>query len=213
MRLRPKPWAEKEFTENPCFIQSPKNLQGRWQGLFANQNPIYLEIGCGKGRFIVETALANPNTNFLAMEKQEQIICMALRRARNTGPPPNLRLFCASAENLAELFAPNELSRIYINFCDPWRARGKWRKRRLTHRGFLATYEDIMQTPQVHFKTDDKNLFTFSLQEFEACDWQLTNHTTDLANSQFKNNIMTEYEERFATEGKPICRLEAQKTK
>jgi tRNA (guanine-N7-)-methyltransferase len=212
MRLRHKPWADKEFAENPLFVQNSLEHKGKWQALFAAEQPIHLEIGCGKGRFTVENALANPNVNFLAMEKQERILCMALRQGRDAGLPPNLRFFCDDAEYLPEMFAPGELSRIYINFCDPWRARGKWRKRRLTHRNFLATYENLMGSGQIHFKTDDKVLFNFSLEEFRDCGWHLENVTYDLHDSGWQGNIMTEYEEKFAGEGMKICRLEAYKT-
>jgi tRNA (guanine-N7-)-methyltransferase len=212
MRLRTKPWADKEFAENPMYIQNPRQLQQRWQGLFGNENPIHLEIGCGKGKFIVENALRHPNINFLAMEKFEKIICMALRHAGQRAAVPNLYLFCDDARDITEIFSPGELSRIYINFCDPWRARGKWRKRRLTHRGFLAKYESIM-TPakEIHFKTDNVTLFNFSLAEFEETGWQLRNVTYDLHGSGCPDNIMTEYEEKFAAQSLRICRLEAGK--
>jgi len=210
MRQRAKPWANQEFDDNALFIDNPYANAGLWRENFANLQPIHLEIGCGKGRFVVQSALANPHINYIAMEKQEQIICMALRSARDVGLPPNLRFLCQDAEELADFFAPGELSRIYINFCDPWRARGKWRKRRLTHRNFLAVYEQLMgDCGEVHFKTDDAGLFRFSITEFEETGWQLANVTFDLHSSDFDGNIKTEYEERFAATGKPICRLEA----
>ena len=211
MRQRAKPWADKEFAENPLFVPNPIIHAGSWQANFANRNPIHLEIGCGKGRFITQSALANPHINFLAMEKQEQVLCIALRLARDLDLPPNLRFICEDAADLSDFFAKEELARIYINFCDPWRARGKWRKRRLTHRNFLAIYGTLMQKPQVYFKTDDRGLFQFSLAEFEENGWCLENVTFDLHNSSFFENIMTEYEERFAATGTPICRLEAYK--
>jgi len=214
MRQRAKPWADHELDTNPLFIESPYSCAGRWHEIFGNDSPIHLELGCGKGRFAAENALAHPHINFIAMEKQEQIICMALRHASTAGLPPNLRFLCQDAEELTDFFSITqenaELSRIYINFCDPWRARGKWRKRRLTHRNFLNTYKSLMgNTGEVFFKTDDVGLFRFSLAEFEEMGWQLSNVTFDLQNSGYAGNIMTEYEERFATEGKPICRLEA----
>ena len=213
MRLRAKSWADKEFAENPRFIQNPRHHQSRWQDLFGNKNPIHLEIGCGKGKFIVENALQNPDTNFLAMEKFEKILCVALRHTAQASHPPNLYFFHDYAEDILETFGPNELSCIYINFCDPWRARGKWRKRRLTHRDFLAKYESIMteNTKEIHFKTDNVPLFNFSITEFEETGWQLQNVTYDLHNSGYTSNIMTEYEAKFAAQGLKICRLEAGK--
>ena len=213
MRLRRKPWSDKELAENPMHITNPRERKSRWQEVFGNGNPIHLEIGCGKGKFIVENALRYPDTNFLAMEKFEKIVCMALRHAaQKLGRPPNLYLFCEDAQDITEMFSAGELSRIYINFCDPWRARGKWRKRRLTHRDFLAKYENIMgPDKEIHFKTDNILLFDFSLAEFQETGWRLQNVTYDLHNSGFEENIMTEYEEKFAAEGTQICRLEAQK--
>jgi len=211
MRLRQKPWAEREFAENPMYIAQPGQLKGQWVELFRNNNPIHLEIGCGKGKFVLENALRNPDINFLAIEKFEQIICMALRLAAETKPNPlNLYFFCEDAHNITEFFAPGELSRIYINFCDPWRDRGKWHKRRLTHGGFLAKYESLMAAKEIHFKTDNVTLFNFSIAELEGNDWQLRHVIYDLHSSP-TDNIMTEYEEKFAARGLPICRLEAYK--
>jgi len=214
MRLRQKPWADREFAENPRFIARPKALMGNWSGLFGNDNEIHLEIGCGKGRFILQNALQNPQINYVAMEKFERILCMALRLTREFDLPPNLYFFHEDAANLPQIFAENELNRIYINFPDPWRAKGKWRKRRLTHRNFLAVYENIMaagasKTGQVHFKTDDMTLFCFSIAEFEECGWQLSNITYNLLKDGADGNIMTEYEEKFVQKGMKICRLEA----
>ena len=210
MRLRTKPWADKEFADNPMYIPSPRQLQSHWKELFGNDNPIHLEIGCGKGKFIVENALRHPSINFLAMEKFEKIICMALRHAGQRAHLPNLYLLREDAGDITEMFSEGELSRIYINFCDPWRARGKWRKRRLTHRDFLAKYESIMtDTKEIHFKTDNVPLFNFSLAEFQETGWLLQNVTYDLHNSGYEDNIMTEYEEKFASQGLKICRLEA----
>ncbi|MCL2376671.1 MAG: tRNA (guanosine(46)-N7)-methyltransferase TrmB [Defluviitaleaceae bacterium] len=211
MRLRQKPWADKELAENPMFVSQPKELRAHWKTLFGNNNPIHLEIGCGKGKFIVENALRHPDINFLAMEKFEKIICISLRSASQADYPPNLYFFCEDANNITDFFSMGELSRIYINFCDPWRTRGKWRKRRLTHRDFLAKYESIMATKEIHFKTDNVPLFDFSISEFMDCGWQLHNVTYDLHNSGYADNIMTEYEEKFAIGGLKICRLMATK--
>ena len=213
MRLRRKPWSDKELAENPMYIQDPRQLKSRWRELFGNDNSIHLEVGCGKGKFVAENALRYPDTNFLSMEKFEKIVCMALRHAAQTaGHLPNLYIFREDAQNITEMFSTGELSRIYINFCDPWRARGKWRKRRLTHRDFLSKYENIMtSTKEIHFKTDNIPLFDFSLAELQDTGWQMQNVTYDLHNSGYTDNIMTEYEEKFATQGLKICRLEAYK--
>ena len=212
MRLRQKSWADKEFAQNPMYLENPRQHKSRWRELFGNDNPIHLEIGCGKGRFIVEHALRRPDINFLAMEKFEKIACIALRTSAQAGFVPNLYIFKDYAEQITEIFGENELSRIYLNFSDPWRARGKWRKRRLTYRDFLAKYESIMgAVKEIHFKTDNVQLFDFSLVEFEETGWRLENVTYDLHNSGFEDNVMTEYEEKFASAGLRICRLEASK--
>ncbi|MCL2573906.1 MAG: tRNA (guanosine(46)-N7)-methyltransferase TrmB [Defluviitaleaceae bacterium] len=211
MRIRKKVWAERERAENPMYIANPRECKGRWREIFGNDNPVHLEIGCGKGKFIVENALRYPDINFVAMEKYSKIMSMALRRARLAGHLPNLFIFCDDAEDIADVFAEGELSRIYLNFSDPWRDRARWHKRRLTHRGFLARYEGIMATKEAFFKTDNVLLFDFSLKEFEEAGWELSNVTRDLHGSGFEGNIMTEYEERFSAAGIGICRLEARK--
>ena len=213
MRLRQKPWADKEFSENPRFISHPEKMRGMWADLFEKQTQLHLELGCGKGKFIIENAQKNPNINFLAMEKQERILCMALRSAREADLPKNLYFFCEEAENLDKIFDLGELSRIYINFCDPWRAKGKWRKRRLTHRNFLDIYGRIMKNGQIHLKTDNIGLFRFSVAELEDTGWDIAALTYDLHSSNHTNNIKTEYEEKFSALGTPICKLIAFKEK
>ena len=214
MRHRAKPWGDAEMAQSPCFINNPTEHLGRWQNLFASASPIHLEIGCGKGGFIVQSALARPDINFIGLEKEEQILVMALRLAKEHELPTNLLFTCADANWLADCFDQNELERVYLNFSDPWRSRGKWRKRRLTHGLFLNTYETIMKHPCIHFKTDDRRLFHFSIAQFELAGWQLSAVTDDLHNSPYAiGNIQTEYEQRFMGLGKPICRLEATKEK
>lgn len=208
MRLRQKPWADKELSQNQMYIPIPKNLKGAWHNHFNNNNPIHLEIGCGKGKFIIENALNNPDINFIAMEKFERILCMALKAAA-LHKLSNLYFFKEDAYNIEDLFDSDELSCIYINFCDPWRARGKWRKRRLTHRDFIKRYENVMTTRQIHFKTDNAVLFNFSIDEFKEMGWQLKNITHDLHNSDIQGNIMTEYETKFTNNNMAICSLEA----
>jgi tRNA (guanine-N7-)-methyltransferase len=210
MRLRRKPWSDKELSVNDTLITNPEKHKGRWHTVFGNDHPIHIEIGCGKGRFITKTALANPDINYIAIEKQEIVIVSALRKSREANATKNLRFITADVSNLSDFFEPNEIKRIYINFCDPWDRKKKWAKRRLTHSNFLSIYEGLFKDGgQIHFKTDNRKLFEFSLNEISAKGWQMQNISLDLHNSDFEGNIMTEYEEKFSSLGMPIYRLEA----
>ncbi len=210
MRLRKKPWADKEFEINDKLIENPNEFKGKWNELFGNDNPIHIEIGCGKGRFISTMSIKNPNINYIAVEKQRLVIVFALRKSRQMQTNNNLRFICADVSELLQFFEPNEAQRLYINFCDPW-PRKKWAKRRLTHSNFLSIYEKLfLNGGEINFKTDDRGLFEFSLNEFEARDgWRMKNICLDLHKSNFEDNVMTEYEEKFSSNGMPIYRLEA----
>ncbi|MBQ4346857.1 MAG: methyltransferase domain-containing protein, partial [Firmicutes bacterium] len=129
MRMRKKPWAEGELAENPLSISSPEEKRGRWREFFGNENPVYIELGCGKGGFISKTAKRYPDVNFIGLEKQTSVIAVALRLSKEAS---NIYFLRADAADLEQIFAPGELSRIYLNFSDPW-PRKKWAKRRLTH--------------------------------------------------------------------------------
>jgi len=215
MRLRYKPWASDEFAHNPLFLKNAITHKGNWSNFFNNNNPIHLEIGCGKGQFITRTALANPNINYIAIEKEDRILCMSLRQAKEILAHENLGnlYFCMeNAENILDIFSNNELSRIYINFCDPWRSRKKWHKRRLTHSNFLSLYENILKKDNnaaLHFKTDNLDLFNFSLNELAKRSWQLQFVTRNLHENELCHGFTTEYEEKFMAKGLPIYYLEA----
>jgi tRNA (guanine-N7-)-methyltransferase len=210
MRMRRKPWSAKEFSINDRLINNPTDYKGKWQELFGNTNPIHLEIGCGRGQFITKTALANPNINYIAVERDEIIIVSAMRKSREAGASSNLFFIKEDISKLLDFFAPGEIKRIYINFCDPWDRKKKWAKRRLTHSNFLNLYESIfINGGEIFFKTDNRKLFEFSLNEISAKGWLMKNITLDLHNSDFEGNIMTEYEEKFSSLGMPIYRLEA----
>lgn len=207
MRVRKKAWAKEELENNPHMVHQPQQWKGKWTAFFGNNNPIYVEIGCGKGGFITQNAQAFSDINFIGIERQSTIAAIAARRM----PPElkNIALICGRAEGLAEVFTPGELKRLYINFCDPW-PKKKWAKRRLTYHGFLEGYKEVFgNRGELFFKTDNKGLFEFSLNEFCGNDWKLSNITLDLHNSGYEGNIMTEYEKRFSQMGMPIYRLEA----
>ena len=211
MRLRGKPWAADEVNTNPLRMAEPEQYKGTWSAVFSNANGICVEIGCGKGQFILETARRNPDMNFIALEREQKIIAMAMKAARGGEElPANLRFIWGDAQKLSDYFADGELARVYINFCDPWRNRIKWHKRRLTHRNYLDVYQRLMRQGELFVKTDSQDLFRFSARELRETGWTLRHVTEDLHNSAFAaDNVMTEYETRFHGMGLPVYRLEA----
>lgn len=177
---------------------------------FADGKPIHLEIGCGKGRFITETAENNPSVMHLAVEQCENVAILAAEGASKRAVP-NLRFCMKNIALLDGILPEGSVSRIYLNFSDPW-PKKKRAKRRLTHPNFLKLYSRwLTDDGEIFFKTDNAMLFEFSLNSFASEDFRLSNITFDLHNSDFEGNIMTEYEARFTAEGKPIYRLEARK--
>jgi len=210
MRARKKKWAPAELANNPRILRDLEQYNGSIKNYFGNNNPVYLEIGCGKGRFITETALRNPNINFVAIEREPAILAAAARRAEEClqGHAGSLVFVLADVDNLLDYFKPGDIARLYINFCDPWPGKKKWAKRRLTHDNYLAKYEEL-KIPELFFKTDNQILFESSLESFSRKHWVLQNISLDLHKSKMEDNIMTEYEEKFSPFG-PIYRLEAQ---
>jgi len=207
MRARKKKWAPEELLNNPRILRDLELYKGQSvKGCFKNGNPIYVEIGCGKGRFITETSIRHPDINFIAIEREPTILAAAARRAEALSAG-SLIFMLADVDDLLEYFKPGDISRLYINFCDPWPGKKKWAKRRLTHDGYLAKYEEL-QIPELFFKTDNIVLFESSLESFSRKNWILQNVSLDLHNSKMEDNIMTEYEEKFSPHG-PIYRLEA----
>lgn len=210
MRLRKKPWGDYELENNPNFIHNPKENKGKWQDFFGNNNPIHVEIGSGKGQFLTSMSLLNPDINYIAIERQTNVIVSALKKGREKGVNKNIAFFVADVQELLEYFEPKELERLYINFCDPWPNKKKWAKRRLTHKNFLNLYETLfVDGGEIFFKTDNTLLFDFSLNEIADKGWRLHNISLDLHNSEYEGNVKTEYEEKFSGKGMPIYRLEA----
>lgn len=209
MRLRNIPGAEIVVGESPYSVNDPKGAKGNWASIFGNDNPIYIEIGMGKGQFIIEHAIKHPNINYIGIEKYPSVQIRAVQKLETMDQIPNLRLVCMNAENLAEVFSKGEINKIFLNFSDPW-PKDRHSKRRLTSREFLARYEEVLsQDGNIEFKTDNVGLFEFSLQEIDETKWVLDWKTFDLHNDKEKNegNIMTEYEEKFSSQGNPICKL------
>src|SRR5690554_4393535 len=204
MRLRNIAGSREAVANDRYVITEPESLKGRWKTLFGNNNPIHLEIGTGKGKFLLELAKQNPDINYIGIEKYSSVLYRALEKMREADLK-NVCFIRFDAEYLTDIFGENEIRRIYLNFSDPW-PKDRHAKRRLTSRRFLSKYEQCLKKGgQVIFKTDNLMLFDFSLEEAEAAGWKIESITYDLHNSEFvKDNIMTEYEERFVSEGKPI---------
>ena len=208
MRMRKKANREARLEKcNEINIQSPADFKGKWAEKFGNSNPIRLEIGCGKGGFISGLAALNPDINFIAMEKCTDVIIMAMEKIKNSGLK-NVLFINGDAAELPEILEKGEIERIYVNFCDPW-PKSHHKKRRLTHSNFLNIYKSILPSGgELHFKTDNRKLFEFSLNEFAGFDVKMQNICLDLHASNFEGNIMTEYEKNFSEKGFHIFRCE-----
>lgn len=209
MRLRNVPGAKETIIQSDFSIQEPKTYRGKWKEEFKNENPIHIEIGMGKGKFILEMAERNPEINYIGIEKYSSVLVRAVEKTENF-EGENLRLIRMDAEEIEEVFAPEEVDRIYLNFSDPW-PKDRHAKRRLTSVRFLERYDHILAPDgRIMFKTDNRDLFDFSLEQIKEAEWILENYTYDLHNSKFnEGNVMTEYEEKFSAKGNPICRLTA----
>lgn len=209
MRLRNVPGARETIIENQFSVQQPEQMKGKWAEVFQNDHPIHIEVGMGKGQFIIEMARRNPEVNYIGIEKYSSVLVRAVEKLEDF-EQDNLRLIRMDAENIEEVFDKDEVDRIYLNFSDPW-PKDRHAKRRLTSTRFLERYDNIL-TPEgrVMFKTDNKDLFDFSLEQVEEAGWILESHTYDLHHSEYnEGNVMTEYEKKFSAKGNPICRLVA----
>ena len=209
MRLRNVPGARETIIENQFSVQQPEQMKGKWAEVFQNDHPIHIEVGMGKGQFIIEMARRNPEVNYIGIEKYSSVLVRAVEKLEDF-EQDNLRLIRMDAENIEEVFDKDEVDRIYLNFSDPW-PKDRHAKRRLTSTRFLERYDNIL-TPEgrVMFKTDNKDLFDFSLEQVEEAGWILESHTYDLHHSEYnEGNVMTEYEEKFSAKGNPIRRLVA----
>ena len=211
MRMRKRPNLEPRMARCAALmIDDPETMRGRWAESFPGYKNIFLELGCGKGRFTADTAGNNPDTLFIALEKVPDAMVIAMERVKERGIE-NVRFIDGFAEKLTEIFAPGETDRIYINFCDPW-PKSRDAKFRLTAPGFLRMYSSILAPGgEIHFKTDNTPLFDWSAEQFNTECWALSELTHDL----HKNGavgIMTDYEAKFYAEGLKINRLVAEKT-
>ncbi|MBR5970417.1 MAG: tRNA (guanosine(46)-N7)-methyltransferase TrmB [Lachnospiraceae bacterium] len=207
MRLRNIPGAREAVAASPFCVQDTHAYRGRWRELFPGKERLYLEIGCGKGRFLIETAALRPTDAFLGMERFSTVLYKALRKLPEPAPD-NLRFLLLDAEILTEIFDRGEVDGIYLNFSDPW-PKERHRERRLTSARFLRRYREILSEDAViEFKTDNRSLFDFSLEEAEREGCRILQKTFDLHADEAmrEGNVMTEYEERFVSAGHPVCK-------
>lgn len=208
MRARKKKHGKERIAACAALlIEDTARLASDPQSFFHEVRPLHLEIGCGKGSFACGMAAAHPEINFIAMERVADVAVLALEKAERAKEerPDNLRFLIGNAENLTEWLPPHSIDRIYLNFSDPWH-KARHAKRRLTHRDFLSRYREVLKIGgALRFKTDNVNLFDFSLAEFEAMGLRVTDVTRDLHNSPLSaGNVMTEYEKNFSEKGFPI---------
>lgn len=211
MRLRNIPGSRDVIAASEFVVHEDvmREMCGRWNTVFGNDRPIYMEVGMGKGRFITELAGRRPENNYVGIEKYSSVLLRALEKREMLPELTNLYFLRMEAEDLTEVFGEQEVSGIYLNFSDPW-PKDRHAKRRLPSREFLARYDRILKPEgRVEFKTDNRALFDFALDEAEAAGWRLEVCTFDLHQEEelMADNIMTEYEERFSAMGNPICKL------
>ncbi|OPJ54535.1 tRNA (guanosine(46)-N7)-methyltransferase TrmB [Clostridium oryzae] len=210
MRLRKKWWARPEMEQSELVITEPEKYKGVWQQqVFNNSNEIHLELGCGRGKFICEKAAQNRDINYIAIDLKDEVLIYVLRKLEEN-ELTNVRIVPLNIAKVEDIFDKNEISKIYINFCNPW-PKERHKKRRLTHTRFLERYKKfITDDAQIWFKTDDQGLFNESLEYFNDSGFSINYKTYDLHNSDFKYNILTEYESKFTALGMNIMFLIAQ---
>ena len=210
MRLRNITGSREYIAENEFVIHEPEKYKGLWkQEVFQNDNPVRIEIGMGKGKFIMELAGNNPEINFIGIEKYSSVLLRAIQKMEALEKPlDNLVFVRMDAEYINDVFDEEEIDRIYLNFSDPW-PKDRHAKRRLPSRQFLERYNHILKKDGVvEFKTDNRDLFDFALEEVPEAGWKIKASTFNLHNDPVLNegNIMTEYEEKFSSMGNPICK-------
>ncbi len=206
MRLRNIAGSREVIADSRFTVKDPEKKKGLWKKeIFGNDNELHIEIGMGKGRFLMDLATLNPNINYVGIEKYSSVLLRAIQKQEQL-LLQNVIFIRMDAENITEVFAPSEVDKIYLNFSDPW-PKDRHAKRRLPSRQFLGRYDQILRPDGVvEFKTDNKDLFQFALDEVEPAGWNLDAVTYDLHHDPVMNegNVMTEYEEKFSSLGNPI---------
>lgn len=210
MRLRNIPGARDVIADTSFCIKEPENLKGKWKDeVFHNDNPIHIEIGMGKGQFIMELAKRNPSINYVGIEKYSSVLLRGIQKMEELEKPlKNLVFIRFDAEYITDIFGPSEIDKIYLNFSDPW-PKDRHAKRRLPSKEYIARYREILIPGHtVEFKTDNIDLFNFALEQIPEANAELVVKTFDLHSDPVLNegNIMTEYEERFSSQGNKICK-------
>jgi len=213
MRLRNIPGAREMVSRDERCFDTGDETGGRWSTIFGRKAPLMAEVGMGKGRFIIDMALKHPEIDFIGIERYESVMIKALRkldRMKSEGEkvPENIRFIRMDAADIGDFFMPGELDRIYLNFSDPW-PKERHAKRRLESRQFLKIFGNVLKKEGIiEFKTDNIGLFDFALSELEPAGWDLIYSTYDLHSDAeaMKENVMTEYEEKFSSKGNKICK-------
>ena len=209
MRLRTKPKALETMLKNPNIVLfKPENKKDKWNLYFDNNRPVYVELGTGKGQFILNNAKRNPDINFIGIDSKNEVLYMALKKIL-IEDVKNIRLLPFNIENINEVFGNNEIDRLFINFPDPW-PKARHEKRRLTSKRFLEKYKDFLKdNSQIILKTDNRPFFDYSVEEIETSGFCITDISYDLVKEKDFENIPTEYEEKFMEKGVKINRLKS----
>lgn len=210
MRVRNRKGATELLEANPQYVVlNTEDAKGKWHQIFGNDNPIHIEVGSGKGAFITGMAKQNPNINYIGIDIQKSVLSYALDKVL-AADVPNIKLLWVDGDSLTNYFEDAEIDRLYLNFSDPW-PKKRHEKRRLTYKTFLDTFKQILpEKGEIHFKTDNRGLFEYSLVSFSQYGMTLNGVWLDLHASDFEGNVMTEYEQKFSSKGQVIYRVEAQ---
>lgn len=210
MRVRNRKGATELLEANPQYVVlNPEDAKGKWHEIFGNDHPIHIEVGSGKGAFITGMAKANPEINYIGIDIQKSVLSYALDKVLEADVP-NIKLLWVDGDSLTNYFEDGEIDRLYLNFSDPW-PKKRHEKRRLTYKTFLDTFKQILpEYGEIHFKTDNRGLFEYSLVSFSQYGMTLKGVWLDLHASDFEGNVMTEYEKKFSSKGQVIYRVEAQ---
>ncbi|HJB91794.1 MAG TPA: tRNA (guanosine(46)-N7)-methyltransferase TrmB [Candidatus Eisenbergiella merdigallinarum] len=207
MRLRNITGSREMIRESGFVVHEPEEMRGRWKEAFGSDAPLHVEIGMGKGRFLMDMARLHPEISYIGIEKYSSVLLRAIQKMQED-PLPNVKFIRMDAEEIEAVFGEGEVDRIYLNFSDPW-PKDRHAKRRLESRQFLKRYDRILKKDgQIEFKTDNRELFAFALEELPEAGWRAKAVTWDLHGDPAMNegNVMTEYEERFSSLGNPICK-------
>ncbi|AMG20134.1 tRNA (guanine-N7)-methyltransferase [Staphylococcus saprophyticus] len=208
MRMRYKPWAEDYLKKEPNIVDIDGSHAGRISEWFDNDQPIYIEVGSGRGQFITTLAAKHPEINFISMEREKSVMIKVLDKVIEQGLT-NIKLICNDAIELNDYFKDGEVSRLYLNFSDPW-PKKRHTKRRLTYQTYLALYKQVLKDDgEIHFKTDNRGLFAYSLESMSQFGMYFTKINLNLHEEDDEENIETEYERKFSDKGSRIYRMEA----